>query len=129
MVNSIKLCGVIQMFEVDSFSHKVYRIVDLWLILVFFFKKSDIDRIFGVTLVSAKTRAVPTGESKFRAKTDVERISWSPLSCQSIAVCCCCLSSSSTFKCFRQAKSDAIDVQGVKGKYTESGKKVRRLRV
>ena len=89
MVNSIKLCGVIQMFGVDSFSHKVYRIVDLWLILVFFFKKSDIDRIFGVTLVSAKTRAVPTGESKFRAKTDVERISWSPLSCQSIAVCCC----------------------------------------
>ena len=59
------------MFGVDSFSHKVYRIVDLWLILVFFFKKSDIDRIFGVTLVSAKTRAVPTGESKFRAKTDV----------------------------------------------------------
>ena len=49
------------MFGVDSFSHKVYRIVDLWLILVFFFKKSDIDRIFGVTLVSAKTRAVPTG--------------------------------------------------------------------
>lgn len=41
----------------------------------------------------------------------------------------CCLSPSSRYKCFRQAKSDAIDGQWVKGKYTESGKEVRWLRV
>ena len=45
MENSIKLCGVIQMFGVDSFSHKVGAVADYCL----FLKKSDIYRIFGVT--------------------------------------------------------------------------------
>lgn len=47
MENSIKLCGVIQMFGDDSFSHKVYSgsVADYCL----FLKKSDIYRIFGVT--------------------------------------------------------------------------------
>ena len=69
MVNSIKLCSVIQMFGVDSFSHKVYRIVDLWLILVFFFKKSDIDRIFGVTPKSQQEPELyPLGSPSFAPK-------------------------------------------------------------
>ena len=70
MANSIKLCGVIQMFGVDSFSHKVYSgsVADYCLFLK---KKRHLSNFWGHALVSAKTRAVPTGESKFRAKTDV----------------------------------------------------------
>lgn len=50
----IKLCGVIEMFGVDSFSHKVYRIVDLWLILVFFLKKATFIEFLGSHLSLSK---------------------------------------------------------------------------
>lgn len=57
MENSIKLCGVIQMFGVDSFSHKVYSgaVADCCL----FLKKATFIEFLGSRLSLSKNPSSP----------------------------------------------------------------------